>query len=435
MFDENYRLVQNDICEKNRDIFLHPVIEDIVHAVEVAVDKDINPTIIPQGSSGSYFVRNCNEEIIGVFKPKDEEPYEIQNPKWSKYFHRVCCPCCFGRKCLISNHGYLSEVGASLIDEKLQLHIVPTTRLASITSTTFNHNALNIVKSKTKTHIAETFPDIGRKFHRLGVPPKSGSLQLFVSGYDSADSCIENLLNGILATDLDLYEEFLFDFQKLVVLDYVIRNTDRNNSNWLVKWRHTTIDVGVVIDDVGSGDMANGGGGSVSGGGGQSCSKNGVALKIAAIDNGLAFPYKHPDQMRIYPYYWSWLSIANVPFSDRICELVLPKLGESHFIEKMIDDLQLLFKVNSHYKRSTFERQMGVMRGQITNLCAALRQKKSPAQLVEMAPMTLELISNSESFCPSTDRLHSTSSDNSTRKQHIFNYVTKYWKRPFFRKF
>lgn len=335
MFDENYRLVQNDITEKNRDIFLHPITEEIIHAAEIALDKDINPTIIPQGSSGSYFVRNCNEEIIGVFKPKDEEPYEIQNPKWSKYFHRVCCPCCFGRKCLLTNHGYLSEVGASLIDERLQLNIVPTTRLASLTSTAFNHNTINIVKSKTKTQIAETFPDIGRKFHRLGVPPKTGSLQLFVSGYDSADCCVENLLNGILATDLDLNEDFLFGFQKLVVLDYVIRNTDRNNSNWLIKWRQ---EANGVVEDVNAGDMANGDE--------QSCSKGHATVKIAAIDNGLAFPYKHPDQMRIYPYYWSWLSVANVPFSERICELLLPKLGESIFVEKMIEDLHLLFRVS-----------------------------------------------------------------------------------------
>ena len=28
------------------------------------------------------------------------------------------------------------------------------------------------MKSKTKRDVAERFPDIGRKFHRLGLPPK-----------------------------------------------------------------------------------------------------------------------------------------------------------------------------------------------------------------------------------------------------------------------
>lgn len=31
------------------------------------------------------------QEVIGVFKPKSEEPYGHLNPKWTKYFHKVCC--------------------------------------------------------------------------------------------------------------------------------------------------------------------------------------------------------------------------------------------------------------------------------------------------------------------------------------------------------
>lgn len=38
-------------------------------------------------------------------------------------------PCCFGRSCLVANQGYLSEAGASIVDEMLQLHIVPKTKV------------------------------------------------------------------------------------------------------------------------------------------------------------------------------------------------------------------------------------------------------------------------------------------------------------------
>lgn len=31
------------------------------------------------------------QKIIGVFKPKSEEPYGHLNPKWTKYFHKVHC--------------------------------------------------------------------------------------------------------------------------------------------------------------------------------------------------------------------------------------------------------------------------------------------------------------------------------------------------------
>ncbi|CAB3410335.1 unnamed protein product [Caenorhabditis bovis] len=65
------------------------------------------PERIAQGSSGSYFVKNINNEIIGVFKPKNEEPYGSLNPKWLKWMHRVFLPCCFGRSCLPPNQARL----------------------------------------------------------------------------------------------------------------------------------------------------------------------------------------------------------------------------------------------------------------------------------------------------------------------------------------
>lgn len=69
------------------------------------------------------------QKTIAVFKPKDEEPYGQLNPKWTKWLHKLCCPCCFGRSCLVPNQGYLSEAGASLVDQKLQLNVVPTTKV------------------------------------------------------------------------------------------------------------------------------------------------------------------------------------------------------------------------------------------------------------------------------------------------------------------
>lgn len=66
-----------------------------------------------------------------MFKPKDEEPYGHLNPKWTKWVHKLCCPCCFGRSCLVPNQGYLSEVGASIVDERLGLGVVPKTKVVT----------------------------------------------------------------------------------------------------------------------------------------------------------------------------------------------------------------------------------------------------------------------------------------------------------------
>ncbi|KAJ1359796.1 Phosphatidylinositol 4-kinase type 2-beta [Parelaphostrongylus tenuis] len=68
-----------------------------------AIHNGIFPERIMQGSSGSYFVKNMQGKIIGVFKPKNEEPYGHLNPKWLKWFHKIFLPCCFGRSCLVPN--------------------------------------------------------------------------------------------------------------------------------------------------------------------------------------------------------------------------------------------------------------------------------------------------------------------------------------------
>lgn len=107
------------------------------------------------------------QKIIGVFKPKDEEPYGRLNPKWTKWMHKLCCPCCFGRSCLIPNQGYLSEAGASLVDRKLGLGVVPNTRVVELVSKTFNYPRLSRGKTRLKQVIADQFPAAGSHFNRL----------------------------------------------------------------------------------------------------------------------------------------------------------------------------------------------------------------------------------------------------------------------------
>ena len=61
---------------------------ELVSQAESAIEAGVYPTRIYQGSSGSYFVKNPEGKVIGVFKPKDEEPYGRLNPKWTKFWHR-----------------------------------------------------------------------------------------------------------------------------------------------------------------------------------------------------------------------------------------------------------------------------------------------------------------------------------------------------------
>jgi hypothetical protein len=63
--------------------FTHGQFEEIVESVRLAIRKGINPKLIKQGSSGSYFMRDSSGNVVGVFKPKDEEPY-VSHP-WAKF--------------------------------------------------------------------------------------------------------------------------------------------------------------------------------------------------------------------------------------------------------------------------------------------------------------------------------------------------------------
>lgn len=118
--------------------------------------------------------------------------------------HKLCCPCCFGRACLIPNQGYLSEAGASLVDAKLGLKIVPKTRVSffllnvflkffpplilfflsiiaknilffqvvKLVSETFNYMRIDRQKARVKKALIEQFPNFRLRFNRMTLPPK-----------------------------------------------------------------------------------------------------------------------------------------------------------------------------------------------------------------------------------------------------------------------
>ncbi|KAM4710350.1 phosphatidylinositol 4-kinase type 2-beta [Discoglossus pictus] len=341
---------------------------DIIRRAEQAIENGVLPERISQGSSGSYFVKDPKVKTIGVFKPKSEEPYGHLNPKWTKYFHKICCPCCFGRGCLVPNQGYLSEAGAYLVDEKLGLGVVPKTKVVWLVSETFNYSAIDRAKSRGKKYALEKVPKVGRKFHRIGLPPKVGSFQLFVDGYKEADHWLRRFETDPLPENTR--KQLQSQFERLVILDYVIRNTDRGNDNWLIRFESQEEE-----DDISEKDWKT--------------SKEPV-IKIAAIDNGLAFPFKHPDEWRAYPFHWAWLPQAKVPFSQETRDLILPRISDMNFVQDLCEDLYELFKNDKGFDKPTFEKQMSVMRGQILNLTQALKDEKTPIQLVQMPRVVVE---------------------------------------------
>ena len=119
------------------------------------------------------------------------------------------------RSCLIPNQGYMSEAGASLVDQKLGLNVVPKTKVIKLASEAFNYLRIDREKSKAKKVVNEHFPKVGRKFNRLGLPPKIGSFQVFVENYKDADFHLRRFETDPLDTDTASSFQVLFIFSYL----------------------------------------------------------------------------------------------------------------------------------------------------------------------------------------------------------------------------
>lgn len=53
-------------------------------------------------------------------------------------------------------------------------------QIVKLASETFNYTRIDREKSRAKKMVSERFPKVGRHFHRIGLPPKVGSFQVFV---------------------------------------------------------------------------------------------------------------------------------------------------------------------------------------------------------------------------------------------------------------
>lgn len=328
---------------------------------------------IKAGSSGSYFVYGRDPQLgpLGVFKPKDEEPYGPLSPKWTKWMHRTFFPCFFGRSCLIPNLGYICESAASLLDERLGLGMVPRTDTIVLESHKFYD------QMQTWLFLCGMEPRLQKKL---------GSFQLFLENYMDAEQFLSKYpLPGMYRDQPPLHQQsshslnnkdqncstesqekfewteinltkFRLELEKLIILDYIMRNTDRGLDNWMVKL--------VPIHK-----------------------KTGISWEfhLAAIDNGLTFPWKHPDEWRSYPYGWLYLPIHMLaqPFSESTRRHFLPLLTSEEWWSESYKEFTALFSRDSDFKIRMWRKQWAVLKGQAYNVVETLRDiRQGPLELV-----------------------------------------------------
>ncbi|KAI9789177.1 MAG: phosphatidyl inositol kinase [Peltula sp. TS41687] len=397
----------------------------IVESVRIAIESGTHPKRISQGSSGSYFARNARGEVVGVFKPKDEEPYASRNPKWTKWIHRNLFPCFFGRSCLIPNLSYVSEAAAYVLDARLSSNLVPYTGIVHLASNSFYYDFWE------RTSFWR-----GQK----PLPPKVGSFQVFLKGYKDAniflrehpwpdqhnsgfrtdaapkrtkpwqDSCRprgtatddvhdddeysgttegEAERRKIFWTD-KLRQAFREELEKLVILDYIMRNTDRGLDNWMIKVDPQTEAVSIVSEPLrlnGDVDRAHPAR-PISDthrhnpyrlqepmAAARNEETEAPAISIGAIDNSLSWPWKHPDAWRSFPFGWLFLPVSLIgqPFSKKSREHFLPLLTSTKWWIDTKLALRRVFSQDSDFKERMFAKQMAVMKGQAYNVVETLK--------------------------------------------------------------
>ncbi|KAJ5647038.1 hypothetical protein N7490_003410 [Penicillium lividum] len=416
--------------------------EEIIESVRLAIELGVHPRMIAQGSSGSYFARNPEGKVVGVFKPKDEEPYASRNPKWTKWIHRNLFPCFFGRACLIPNLSYVSEAAAYVLDARLRTNLVPYTDIAYLSSKSFFYDFWDRRKASK-----------GKKI----LPPKAGSFQVFLKGYKDANIFLrehpwpDQINSGFRAEDApkrkkrpwnescrpsgvqsddeddddvgqmptpnprdesrerrfnwteNLKQSFREELEKLVILDYIMRNTDRGLDNWMIKIDWGTEQVSIVADPPKSTEpqpkhdeddllppprpvSVNSNGSNpyrrretmmaVSRTGTPlASSEQQASIQVGAIDNSLSWPWKHPDAWRSFPFGWLFLPVSLIgqPFSQKTRDHFLPLLTSTAWWSGTQMALRRVFSQDDDFKESMFARQIAVMKGQAWNVVETLK--------------------------------------------------------------
>lgn len=287
--------------------------------------RNIQPKLIAGGSSGTYIIFGSDqvqdEEVkpIFIFKPMNEEPYSKKfQPKWLKFLQYKLLPFTFGRECLLDegNYGYITDLMVSRLDYLMfkEDRIVPWCDVCVLESGSFFNKFTKDENSKDTKQRANFFKRLsadilaehpgginffmfcfcwirklvlkiwelfiyyitgGYKF--ITIQRKLGSVQVFEHGFVTANEFFEkyplpkeDLVEGETfgIWDKDLLNNLHQQLQKLYILDFITRNTDRNLDNWMLRL------------------------------------KDSKQLTLKAIDNSLAFPFKHPSSLRTYPFEW-----------------------------------------------------------------------------------------------------------------------------------
>ncbi len=210
-----YRVIQNMHLAVRRQ-----KVPEVIREAKSALEKGLYPILITVGCSGAYWMRGTDRQIVGLFKPFDEEIHAPHNPVGPSFQGAL------GQRktrwgCRVGEAAH-HEVGAFLVDAFFGFGIVPRTYYAA-----FTHRTFFLAR---EDRLASNRPK----------KTKYGSFQEFVDGF---------------VPFLEIYQDEkealpLVEYQLLIVLDVIIGNTDRHAGNILVgDEKIAAIDHGLCFPD------------------------------------------------------------------------------------------------------------------------------------------------------------------------------------------
>ncbi len=217
---ERDSLLQAHLIEQIKKAVRRQGEPQIIQLAKAGLDSGLFPVLIQKGVSGAYWMRSKEREVLGLFKPFDEEPYAINSP--TKRGEQAPLGRRKMRAGVAVGEGAHNEVAAFQIDSFLGFGVVPKTYYAC-----FTHEAFHSIREN--------------RLENLKQKKKYGSFQQFIQGFVPFSRLDRELIRDI---PLDEYQTVLF-------LDLLIGNSDRHFNNLLVgDGKLAAIDHGYCFPDL-----------------------------------------------------------------------------------------------------------------------------------------------------------------------------------------
>jgi len=201
---------------------IKPLIEDAWKGLKTGR----SPELCEEGVGGTYFMRDPQNRKIAVFKPQDEEPFNINNPKG--YRPRRGSDAGFKEGILVGEAS-IRECVAYLLDHE-RFASVPVTDLVLCQHPAFHcgHKSAEEKPSKIEEfnlidYIEESLRSPRQSFHSCKI--KIGSFQEFVQHDGNCEDISRSLLAKFPADEV----------HKIAQLDIRMINADRHGGNILYR--------------------------------------------------------------------------------------------------------------------------------------------------------------------------------------------------------